>query len=148
MNMNHTMGNNPPKWFGYAVQSLVYLAKLEAKCACPSGNIAENIDSQATLLRRVLAALARANIVHAQEGRVGGYRLAKPMSEILLSDVYLALQIRGPLFTGLADTLSDDKCGQALQEPFAQIVGDADELLLRYLSTITLEDVVNRAIKK
>ncbi|WP_442601584.1 RrF2 family transcriptional regulator [Paenibacillus sp. KN14-4R] len=139
---------NPSKWFGYGVQALVYLAKLEAKHCCPSGNIAENIHSQATLLRRILAALARANIVHAQEGRVGGYQLAKPASKILLSDVYNALHIRGPLFTGLIDTLPDDRCGQALQMPFEDIVEGADDLLLGYLSTITIEDLVNKALKK
>src|SRR5258708_4065171 len=63
-------------WFRVSVQLLVMLPGLAA---------------HAVFLRRVLAQLARANLVAAREGRDGGYRLALPAAEITLADVFCAI---------------------------------------------------------
>jgi len=76
-------------WFRVAVQALVLLASKEE--ACSSAHLAEGLDAHAVFLRRVLAQLARANLVAAREGRDGGYRLARPADEITLADVFCAI---------------------------------------------------------
>jgi Rrf2 family transcriptional regulator, repressor of oqxAB len=76
-------------WFRVAVQILVMLAAKDE--ACSSALLAEGLDAHAVFLRRVLAQLARANLVAAREGRDGGYRLARPADEITLADVFCAI---------------------------------------------------------
>jgi Rrf2 family transcriptional repressor of oqxAB len=76
-------------WFRVAVQILVALASSEY--ACSSAHLAEGLDAHAVFLRRVLAQLARANLVAAREGRDGGYRLARPADQITLADVFCAI---------------------------------------------------------
>jgi Rrf2 family transcriptional repressor of oqxAB len=76
-------------WFRVAVQALVVLAGKDE--ACTSAIIAEGLDAHAVFLRRVLAQLARANLVAAREGRDGGYRLARPADQITLADVFCAI---------------------------------------------------------
>jgi Rrf2 family transcriptional repressor of oqxAB len=76
-------------WFRVAVQILVMLAAKDE--ACSSAHLAEGLDAHAVFLRRVLAQLARANLVAAREGRDGGYRLARPADEITLADVFCAI---------------------------------------------------------
>jgi Rrf2 family transcriptional repressor of oqxAB len=76
-------------WFRVAVQILVMLAAKDE--ACSSAHLAEGLDAHAVFLRRVLAQLARANLVAAREGRDGGYRLARPANEITLADVFCAI---------------------------------------------------------
>jgi Rrf2 family protein len=76
--------------FRVAVQALVVIA--HAENACPSSVIAHDIEIHAVLLRRVLAQLARARIVEAREGRDGGYRLARPATQITLYDIYEVFQ--------------------------------------------------------
>jgi len=76
-------------WFRVAVQILVMLAAKDE--ACSSAHLAEGLDAHAVFLRRVLAQLARANLVAAREGRDGGYRLARPAEEITLADVFCAI---------------------------------------------------------
>ena len=76
-------------WFRVAVQILVMLADKDD--ACSSAILAEDLDAHAVFLRRVLAQLARADLVAAREGRDGGYRLARPAGEITLADVFCAI---------------------------------------------------------
>jgi len=76
-------------WFRVSVQVLVLLAAKDE--ACSSAHLAEGLDAHAVFLRRVLAQLARANLVAAREGRDGGYRLARPADEITLADVFCAI---------------------------------------------------------
>ena len=80
-------GNYYPKWFGLAVQALIILAK-ENNQTCPSVEIANYLQSEDTLMRRVLAMLAREGILETREGRDGGYRLKKASESIALVDLY------------------------------------------------------------
>lgn len=80
-----------PAWFAAAIQALIFLDHSDGEI-CPSGAIADQLRSHAVFLRRVLATLVRAGIVEAREGRVGGYRLARPAERITLADVYRAIK--------------------------------------------------------
>jgi len=93
-------------WFRVSVQVLVLLANKEE--ACSSAHLAEGLDAHAVFLRRVLAQLARANLVAAREGRDGGYRLARPADEITLADVFCAIH-----HVAAADVVQPAEAGEA-----------------------------------
>ncbi|KGX92252.1 transcriptional regulator [Pontibacillus halophilus JSM 076056 = DSM 19796] len=78
------------KWFGMAVQALIVLANYEG--LCPSGKLAEKLESKSVFLRKILTHLVKAGIIQAKEGRDGGYSLVKEPSELYLSEVYEAMR--------------------------------------------------------
>src|SRR5436309_7548874 len=100
-------------WFRVAVQILVMLAAKDE--ACSSAHLAEGLDAHAVFLRRVLAQLARANLVAAREGRDRGYRLARPADQITLADVFCAIH-----------HVAAAEAGQEPQEPQSAEVGAFD----------------------
>src|SRR5258708_29315284 len=91
---------HPPGWFPVAVQALVAIAGTEGHCS--SAAMAQDLNAHAVFVRRVLAQLARANIVQAREGRDGGYRLARSADQITLAEVYQAVKV--------ADAAEDIAC--------------------------------------
>src|SRR5260370_21783823 len=82
-------------WFRLVVQALVVTAETDGTCS--STVLAQELKIHATFLRRVMVLLVRANILVAREGREGGYRLARPADEIMLSEVYQAAEAACPL---------------------------------------------------
>jgi len=60
----------------------------------PSRALATSIRTNPVVVRRLLLALARADLVETHSGRHGGARLAKPAHRISLLDIYDAIQPR------------------------------------------------------
>src|SRR5580698_3247026 len=61
--------------------------------------LAEFYDLPAPYLAKVLTALVRAGVLTATSGPRGGFRLARPASEITAADVVEAVEGRGQLFS-------------------------------------------------
>lgn len=134
-----------PRWFGYALQSLVYLAhRAENDSRCPSGEIACKVSTEATLMRRILAKLAKAGIVEAREGRDGGYYLRKSPESITLAEVYRALEMTEPLCTGMMDTAEGGQIGPDVRDAFSELMEETERLMIGLLEQKTVADLVNR----
>lgn len=136
-------GAATPRWFGYALQSLVYLSHHACnQSRCPSGEIALKICTEATLTRRILALLAKADIVEAREGRDGGYALRKSPDTITLAEVYRALHIVDPLFSGMMDTANDGAIGTEVKPVFMEVVRESEKRLMDVLERRTIADLI------
>jgi Rrf2 family protein len=80
-----------------AIHALTMLARWEQdEHLLTSGEIAESLESNPVLVRRILGALRDAGLVTSVEGRGGGWRLVRPAEEITLLDAYLAVE-EGPV---------------------------------------------------
>lgn len=133
-------GSVNPAWFAVAVRALMHLAR--AREMCPSGELAGSIGSHAVFLRRILAPMVRAGFVEAREGRVGGYRLARPPAEISLADVYRAL-LSGPYEDTIPlESLRGSAIPPALYTIFTQVVAEVDAAVLDVLARHTLAELV------
>lgn len=142
---NDRCGTATPRWFGYALQSLVYLAHhAENECRCPSGEIADRCSTEATLMRRILARLARANIVEAREGRDGGYYLRKSPDTITLAEVYRALEMTDSLGVGLMDVAEGGCIGSGMKDAFTDIMKETELLMMAVLEKRTVADLVQQ----
>ncbi len=130
------------KWFHIAVQALAVVAVSER--ACPSAAIARDVQAHAVFLRRVLAHLARAGIVAAQEGRAGGYTLARPAREITLAEIFRAVR-----WAGVCDEEpAQESClNDRLESALGDLVEEAEQAALEILARYTLADVVERAAR-
>jgi Rrf2 family protein len=82
--------------FATGVHVLVLLAA-EPDTLQTSTDIAEKLDTNPVVVRRVLASLQQAKLIESQKGPTGGSRLLKTPKAITLADVYRAVET-GSLF--------------------------------------------------
>jgi len=139
-------GAATPRWFGYALQSLVYLAHhADRDDRCPSGEIAGGCATEATLMRRILSRLARAQIVGVREGREGGYFLLRPPESITLGEVYRALEIAEPLHSGMLDSADDcTALGSGMKEAFGDVIRETERKMMEVLDGRTIADMIGQ----
>lgn len=76
--------------FKTAVHALAVVAYLPLREAT-SDKVAASVSTDPSAARRLLSMLRSAGLLHALEGRGGGYTLARPASEIHLDEVYRAV---------------------------------------------------------
>jgi len=130
------------KTFSLSLQALVILAKHSS--TCPSSDIATYMQSEATLLRRILAVLARERIIETREGREGGYRLSKSPDLITLAEVYTALQLDEARCSGMTEATGENQFGMAMKSVMYEITSEIDQSVLNKLSQYTIADLLKR----
>ncbi|QJD87304.1 RrF2 family transcriptional regulator [Cohnella herbarum] len=138
------VGSHHPKWFGLALQALVILSKDNIQ-TCPSAELAVYLQSEATLLRRILATLVRGGILETREGRDGGYRLKRDPDSITLAEVYTVLQVSDPLCLGIKETTGTHTFGMEMKTIFSEITTEMDRSLLEVLGRYTVGQISDRA---
>jgi Rrf2 family transcriptional repressor of oqxAB len=135
---NRGVNIGPPR-FKIAVHSIVWLAKSGSLLS--SAMIADQVDSHATFMRRVMQALAASGIVESKGGREGGYLLRKSADQITLGEVYSAVS------GGSVEPEVDVDCGEAGQQldvELEKILYEAEQQTIDYLRQYTIADVMNR----
>ncbi|WP_239618756.1 Rrf2 family transcriptional regulator [Cohnella mopanensis] len=138
------VGSHHPKWFGLALQALVILSKDNIK-TCPSAELAVQLQSEATLLRRILANLAKGGILETREGRDGGYRLSKDPYSVSLAEVYSVLQVSDLLSLGIKETTGSHAFGKDMNVIFCELTREMDRSILEVLSRYSIGDIAERA---
>ena len=126
--------------FAVAVHALVLLAKSPGPAT--SEFLAGSVNTHATCIRRVLAILAKSGLILALEGRHGGYRLARPASEITLAEVYRA--VGGDPVLRPNPATANPRCpiSVAMTAAFAEIAADAEDRFQEALARRTVADVL------
>jgi len=79
----------------YAVRAMCELAAHRADVPLKAEQIASAQEIPLSFLENILVDLRRAGFVRSLRGQVGGYRMAKPASEITIADIIRAVE--GPL---------------------------------------------------
>jgi Rrf2 family transcriptional repressor of oqxAB len=135
---NRGINIGPPR-FKIAVHSIVWLA--ESGNILSSAMIANQVNSHATFLRRVMQALATAGIVESKGGREGGYTLRKSADQITLGEIYSAVN------SCSAEPEVDVDCGEAGQQldtELEKILFEAEQKTIEYLQQYSIVDVMKR----
>ncbi|MDB5310152.1 MAG: ywnA [Gemmataceae bacterium] len=106
--------------------------------------IAGSVNTNAVVIRRILALLARAGLVATQEGAKGGSRLARPAKEINLLAVYRAVE-EGDLFASHPQP-PNPQCpvGCHIQAALEPTLDAAEEAMAMSLAKTTVADVVRQ----
>ncbi len=129
----------------YAVMAMVDLASQPQDAATGLSSIAERQEIPVAYLEQIFARLRRADMVTSTRGPGGGYRLAAPASSISIAAVIDASE----------ETIKMTRCGSQPNEGCMKpktrcLTHDLWEGLgIRihdYLSTISLQDVIERRI--
>ena len=124
-------------WFTYVQPSVAM------RLAALSGVTRDGRQEQLVLGMTLKAALARAGLVEAFEGRDGGYRLTRCAADISLAEVYLALA-REPLLPP-NPAAANPRCpiSVAMGPALAEIAADAEARFREALAKRTLADVAD-----
>lgn len=131
------------RWFGLAIHALVVLAN-DGGC-CPSLTIGRRLNTEPTLLRKIMARLAQAGIVETREGRDGGYRLAQPPDRLTLADVHRALRCESAPYSSLRCTAGIRPDASGLAAALSAVADKLDEAVLDVLGSCTIAEMAAAA---
>ena len=132
--------------FAVAVHILSMLAqksdeKVKSEC------IAESVNTNAVVIRRLLCNLQEANLVVSQKGATGGTRLAKRAEDINLNDIYEAVAT-GEVFS-LHPSKPNQDCpvGKNIESVLCNLQKDINRVIEEKLVRYTLADVLESVEK-
>lgn len=107
-----------------------------------SERLAVAMGTNAPVFRRTMAGLRAAGYVTSEKGHGGGWTLARPLSEITLLDVYVALG--RPALFAIASRNEQTACKveQAVNLALADTMAKAEGLIVAQLASTTLASLV------
>jgi len=109
-----------------------------------SEQVAESVNTNPVVIRRMLKELAEAGLVVSQTGSLGGSRLATDPANTTLLDVYLALECRGVFSLHRQPPSRDCPVGVNIETVLGEVLLEVDSAVERVLKNITIDDVVRR----
>lgn len=132
----------------FALHGLAYLAKSDSAEPMPFPRLFEYLTSWSDRLPlsrgyvgKIFQDLAKAGLVRSVPGRSGGYRLARPPSEVTALDVVRAVDGL-PLEDGCL--LAEGTCGVTGSCGIVKVLDSAQEAFLRVLREETLEGMARK----
>lgn len=128
--------------FAMAVHILTLLAKYgdeNVKSDC----IAGSVNTNPVVIRRLLGQLAHANLVASQTGAAGGTRLAKPVDEISLCEIYKAVSCSDVFALPSRQANQDCPVGKNIEAVLCNIQKEIDRSVGEKLGQFTLKGVID-----
>ena len=109
-----------------------------------SERLAESVNTNPVVIRRILSELSQAGIVEARRGKSGGATLARPASSIRLVDVYRAVDGTVPFC--LPARQGNPQCPVATCMPgiVNEVIHEIDHAIEERLGKYTVADLVAR----
>jgi Rrf2 family protein len=127
--------------FAVALHVLGYLVYSRDESST-SDELAESVNTNPVVIRRLLAALREAGLVSSQAGPGGGWKLERSAEQISLAEIYRAVEDE-PLFAlPIRDPSDDCEVGAHVHAVFSRISSDAEHALIEHLANSTIADVV------
>jgi len=109
-----------------------------------SEQVAESVNTNPVVIRRILCELAQAGLVVSQTGSAGGSRLARRPDQITLLDVYQAVEDRGVFALHRQPPSRHCPVGVNIETVLGEVLDEANSAVERVLAKMTIEDVVLR----
>ncbi|MFB5677687.1 RrF2 family transcriptional regulator [Paenibacillus terreus] len=133
-----------PKWFGLAVQALAILSQEDVNIACPSVELAKYLQSEPSLLRRILSVLVKEGYIGTREGRDGGYHLKKSAESIRLVDVYDVFRAGSSISCGIIETAGTHPLGKSMKSALEDITQEMEDSMRGVLSKYSIADIAKQ----
>jgi Rrf2 family protein len=128
---------------------ILSLVTIENSALCTSEWIAESVNTNPVVIRRVMGKLKNAGLIQVRRG-TGGAKLHKPLNEITLLDVYRAVEVveEGELFQFHEKPNPNCPVGANIQAVLELILNRAQEAMEKILDEVTMEELVTVLSKK
>ena len=129
--------------FAVAVHVLTLMAWADEE-PLKSEQVAESVNTNPVVIRRMLCELAESKLVVSQTGAMGGSKLARPPHQITLLDIYLAVESRGVFSLHRHPPNRHCPVGVNIGTVLNEVLDEVDSAVERVLANITIKDVVSR----
>lgn len=129
--------------FAVAVHVLTLMAWADDE-PLKSEQVAESVNTNAVVIRRMLCELSEAKLVVSQSGAMGGSKLAREPERITLLDIYQAVESRGVFSLHRHPPSRNCPVGVNIGTVLNQVLDEVDTAVERVLANITIKDVVSR----
>ena len=130
--------------FAVAVHVLTLMAWSGEEEPLKSEQVAESVNTNPVVIRRMLCELADAGLVVSQTGSLGGSRLASDPAKTTLLDVYQALECGGVFSLHRQPPSRDCPVGVNIETVLGDVLLEVDAAVEAVLAKITIKDVVQR----
>ncbi len=121
----------------YGMRAILYLAARNETCS--SRDIAEDMSIPRDYLIQLAQLLRNAGIIEARPGKHGGYRLARPASEISVLDVVYALDEDAKQATR---SRRETRTGGEMVEEIKRAYDLIEESMDAFMSSLTVESLL------
>jgi DNA-binding IscR family transcriptional regulator len=132
--------------FSIAVHILSLLETFEGE-SHTSEWMAGSIGVNAVIVRNITGLLRRAELVYTQQGAAGA-KIARPLEEITLLDVFKAVETEEEIFSMHENPNPNCSVGSSIQSVLETEFTAAQKALETQLSKTTMETVVRNLMKK
>lgn len=109
-----------------------------------SDQVAESVNTNPVVIRRMLCELSEANLVVSQPGAMGGSRLSRKPNEITLLDVYRAVECPGVFSLHRQPASRECPVGMNIEAVLGSVFAETNSAVEHVLSGITVKDVMSR----
>jgi Rrf2 family protein len=109
-----------------------------------SEQVAESVNTNAVVIRRMLCELAESKLVVSQTGSTGGTKLARQPEKITLLDIYQAVENRGVFSLHRHPPNRHCPVGVNIGTVLNEVLDEVDSAVECVLANITIKDVVSR----
>lgn len=134
---------NTDRRLSTALHALLHLAAHSGPTT--SETLARCMRANPVVIRRTMAGLRDAGIVHAEKGRGGGWSLGRGLGDITVRDVHVALGEPSLLAVGLRSQGPECRLEGAVNDQLAGVLRDAEAALRDRLAEMTLDQLADRA---
>ncbi|MGE4357098.1 MAG: Rrf2 family transcriptional regulator [Candidatus Omnitrophota bacterium] len=126
----------------YALKTILELALHYGERVLTISKLSNSLDIPEKFLEQVLLELKRGGFVESKRGKVGGYFLAKPPSQIKLGEVIRFID--GPIEPIACVDIKYKGCEEMNDCVFREIWKDIAEKTAQIIDNISFEDLVNK----
>lgn len=122
---------------------ILSLISLNRNTVCTSEWIAESVNTNPVVIRRVMGKLKKAELIDIRRG-LGGAKLLKPLHAITLLDVYQAVEVvdEGELFQMHENPNPNCPVGANIQGVLELILFRAQDAMEAILKEVTMDELV------
>lgn len=130
----------------YSLRMMIDLAQHDGEGFIALKDISERQDISKKYLEQIIPFLNRSNLLLANKGHLGGYKLAKAPSEITVREILESAEGNLTPVSCMDNTPNlCEKCNECITLPLYEGLYD---IINQYFESVTLEDVINREIPK
>ena len=127
--------------FAVAVHILTLMAWSEDE-PLKSEQLAESVNTNPVVIRRMLCELSEANLVVSQTGSLGGSRLGRKPGEITLLDVYRAVEVPGVFSLHRQPPSPHCPVGVNIEQVLGEVFSETNSAVAQVLAKISIRDLV------
>ncbi|NHM29079.1 Rrf2 family transcriptional regulator [Neobacillus terrae] len=131
---------------GVHILALIELNKEEKTS---SEFLAGSVNTNPTLIRKIMGMLKKAGLIEVQPG-IAGAKLAKSPSDISLLDVYKAVDVvhENELFSLHENTLYECIVGRNIHDSISPVLSAAQLSMEKELGNVTIQDIIQDIVQK